>query len=265
MANGSLTVVEVKDGVGHIMMNAPERLNALDLPMVDELEAQLKMFAQNPAVKVVVLSGLGKAFCAGGNMAAFKEALDKENYESIDAIVKAVGGLIQRLLCYEKIIIGAVHGAAVGGGANLMLACDFVVADETIKFSEIFTNIGLATDSGGSYLLSKAIGQIKAKEACLFATMWRASDLEVRGLLTEVVPKGEHVQGALALAERLAKGPIKAYEAVKKQNFAINYSDFTEYMERVETPLVCKAVRSADFKEAVTAFIEKREPKFQGC
>lgn len=265
MEDINLTLLEVKDGVGHIMMNCPERMNALDVAMVESIERQLTLLRDDSSVKVVVLSGNGKAFCAGGNMAAFKEAIDRNDYESIDAIVESVGNLIHNLLSYEKIIIGAVHGPAVGGGANLMLACDLVVADETIKFNEIFTKIGLATDSGGSYLLSKAIGHRKAKEACLFGTMWKASDVERLGLVTEIVPAGEHIKRALELGVTLGHGPVKAYEAVKKENYAINYADFANYLETVETPLVCKAVRSEDFKEAVTAFVEKREPKFQGC
>ena len=255
----------VKNGIGHVEMNEPDRLNALDIPMVEAIHLALDKAESDRTVKIVLLSGAGKAFCAGGNVQFFHDAVEREAYDEIDDIVRAVGGLIHRMLQYPKLIIGAVHGHAVGGGANLMLACDLVVADEKTKFSEIFTHIGLATDSGGMYLLSKAIGSRKALSACLFGTTWNGDALLELGLIHQLVPTGMHVEVAYDVALELAEGPLKAYEAVKQEQYAANYADFQRYSQHIETPLVCETLRSHDFKEAVTAFVEKRKPKFKGC
>ncbi len=259
-----LTACTIENGVAHIIMKAPEQLNALDLPMVSELKHHLDACAVNEKVKVVVLSGEGKSFCAGGNVAFFHEALQENDFDALEEIVKQVGALIVQMKTHQKLIIAAVQGHAVGGGANLALAADFIIGDESIKLAQVFTKIGLSPDSGGMYLFSKALGASRAMELCISAKTLNGTDLLELGLIIEVTAAGTAVQRALEFGAEIAAGPVVAYEGAKRENYEVNFSDFKQYIEDVEFPLVAKTLRSQDFKEAVTAFVEKRQPNYRG-
>lgn len=258
------TTYAVEEGVGVILMNDPERLNPLDIAMDDELLARFTACEADPAVRVVVLGGAGRAFSAGGDMRFFREQLDAGRYEKLDEILVHVNRLILYLKKMRKLVIAAVQGHAAGGGANLALASDFIVADETMKFSEPFTKIGLAPDAGGMYLLSRAVGARKALELSVEHRVIDAAEADRMGLLAGLVPAGCVLEEAKRYARELAAGPLRAYELAKVQNFAVNYSDFEEYLAVTERDTMHEAFRSADFAEAVRAFWEKRPPVYQG-
>lgn len=260
----SRTEYHIENGTGIILMNDPERLNPLDIAMDDELLARFQACEADPAVKVVVLGGKGRAFSAGGDMRFFREQLDGGHYEKLDEILTHVNRLILYIKKMRKLVIAAVQGHAAGGGANLALAADFLVADETMKFSEPFTKIGLAPDAGGMYLLSRAVGARKALELCVEHRVIDAAEADRMGLLTGLVPAGRVLEEAQHYAEELAAGPLRAYELAKLQNFAVNYADFEEYLTVTERDTMHEAFRSEDFAEAVHAFWDKRPPVYRG-
>lgn len=259
----SRTEYTVDEGIGILMMNDPARLNPLDIAMDDELLARLEICEADPAVQVVVLGGKGRAFSAGGDMQFFREQIDSGRYEKLDEILTHVNRLILYMKTMRKLIVAAVQGHAAGGGANLALAADFIIADETMKFSEPFTKIGLAPDAGGMYLLSRAVGARKALELCVEHPVIDAAEADRLGLLTGLVPAGRALEEAVRYARELAAGPLRAYELAKVQNFAVNYADLETYLAVTERQTMHEAFRSVDFAEAVHAFCEKRPPRWK--
>lgn len=258
------TLFEVEDGVGIVLMNDPAHLNPLDMAMDDELLARLKACEADPAVKVVIIGGAGRAFSAGGDMRFFRDQIDAGRYEVLDELLVHVNRLILYIKQMKKLVVAAVQGHAAGGGANLALAADFIVADETMKFSEPFTKIGLAPDAGAMYLLSRAVGARKALEICVEHPVIDAAEADKLGLLTGLVPAGLAMEEAKRYAKELAAGPLRAYELAKVQNTAVNYADFEAFLTVTEKETLHEAYRSHDFAESVHAFLEKRPPVYQG-
>lgn len=254
----------VKNGIGFVTMNDPAHLNPLDIAMDDELLENFKRCEEAPEVKAVVLAGAGRAFSAGGDMRFFREQLDARAYENLDAVLFHVNRLVLFMKRMRKLIIAAVQGHAAGGGACLMLASDFVIADETMKFSVPFTKIGLAPDAGCMYLLSRAAGARRALEICVENPVIGAAECKALSLVTKVVPAGEALPAAETLAEKLAAGPLFSYELAKRQNYAACYADFEAYLAETEKETVGAAFRSQDFEESVRAFLGKRKPEYKG-
>lgn len=258
------TTFEVKNGIAVILLNDPDHLNPLDQATDIELLKHLTYCEQSPEVKAVVLGGAGNSFSAGGDMRFFKKQLDEQNYARLDELVKHVNRVILKIRTMKKLVVAAVQGYAVGGGANLALASDFIVADYSCKFSEPFTKIGLAPDAGAMYLLTRAVGAKKALQICIECPVIRADEANKLGLLTQLVPGGQALSAAVAFAEKLANGPLLAYEMVKEQTNRISYADFEDYLFSTETGTVGRTFRSADYREAVNAFLEKRKVRYSG-
>lgn len=258
------TRFEVRNGVAFITMDDPARLNALDIPMDDELLAHLETCEHAPEVKVIVLAGEGRAFSSGGDMAYFKKNLDQQNYGALAEVLIHVNRLMLQMKTMRKLIVAAVQGHASGGGANLALAADFIIAAPDVKLTQSFTKIGLAPDAGGMYLLSRAIGARRALELCTSARTVEATEALAMGLVTEIAEPGQHRERAEAFACELAGGPLLAYELTKQQNYAVNYSGFAHYLAVTEKETVNRTFQSADFAECVSAFIEKRKPEYKG-
>ena len=259
------TLFTVTDGVGVITLNDAGRLNPLDPAMDDELVVRLSACEVDKRVKVVVLAGAGKSFSAGGDMNYFKQQLDAHNYEALDSLVRHVNRLILKVRTLRKLVIAAVQGYAVGGGATLALAADFVVGDETTKFQFPFTNIGLTPDAGAMYLLSRCVGATKAMQLCTDCNVVQADEAVALGMMQRCVPAGQAMEAATAWARELAAGPVLAYQLLKEENNRINYADFKEFLFSTEPELVYHSYRSHDYREAVTAFLEKRKPAYKGC
>jgi len=254
----------VKNGVAVILMNDPARLNPLDVAMDDELLENFQKCEADDAVKIIILAGAGRAFSAGGDMRFFRDQLDRKAYENLDSVLFHVNRLILFMKKMRKLVIAAVQGHAAGGGACLMLATDFVIADETMKFSVPFTKIGLAPDAGCMYLLTRACGARKAMEICVKNPVIAAEEAKALALATDIVPAGEALPEAEKFARTLSAGPLFSYEQAKKQNYAASCSDLEAYLAITEKETVGAAFRSQDFEESVRAFLEKRKPAYQG-
>lgn len=206
------------------------------------------------------MTGSGRAFCAGGDISTMQAGAGP--FAGRERL-KKVHGIITGLLRMEKPVIAAVNGYAVGAGCNLALACDIIIAAESAKFGQAFVNIGLVTDMGGAYLLPRAVGLHKAKELCFTGQNIEAREAERIGLVNRVVPDAELESTVKALAGKLAKAPTKAIALAKEllnKSFETNLYALLEFESFAQST----AFQTEDFKEGAAAFLEKREPHFQG-
>mgnify|MGYP001314847727 FL=1 len=254
---------EVTDGVATLTLNRPDVLNSFHRPMADETIDALRRAADDPAVRAVVLTGAGRAFCAGQDLQA---VLPREGEPAPDLgkIVRAQYNPIVRLIRHtEKPFVAAVNGAAAGAGANIALACDFVVAAENAAFIQAFARIGLIPDSGGTFLLPRLVGLARATALMMLAEKLPATEAHTMGLIYRVCPADRLMDEAMALARRLAAMPTRALGMIKRALNRTFTNDLDAQLE-LEAELQAEAGRTHDYQEGVAAFLEKRTPVFQG-
>lgn len=250
--------VERSDGVVTVTMNRPEKKNAANSVMWDELLATFREIRDSETDRVLVLTGAGGAFCSGADLSD-PAALTTNGVTRM----RHIGDVALALHHIPKPTIAKVGGVAAGAGCNMALGCDLVVASDEARFSEIFSKRGLALDFGGSYVLPRLIGMHKAKELAFFADVISAKEAEAFGIVNRVVPAGELDAFVDEWARRLAAGPPMALAATK----AMLNGSFSHTMAEaldIENAQQNVMFASADTREAMTAFIEKRDPKFQG-
>ena len=257
----STVLVERADGVATVTLNRPEARNALNLEMREELEVALHGLEAEPDVRVLVLRGAGGHFCAGGDVKFMQThpmtAADGQGR------VEAMNRAVRALADFRTPTIAMVDGFAVGAGCNLALACDLVVASDRARFGEVFARIGLIPDGGGAYLLPRRVGLAKAKELCFTADVVEAAEALRIGLVNRVVPAAELEAQTLTLARRIAEGPPRVHAMAKS---LLNRSLALD----LETSLAWEAlaqgmmIESEDHREGLTAFFEKRPPRFTG-
>ncbi|RFS84866.1 enoyl-CoA hydratase [Actinomadura spongiicola] len=253
---------DVTDGVGTITLNRPDGMNALTVRMKELLRATVVRAAADPAARAVILTGAGRAFCAGqdlrehaDNLAAGK-GLDGTVRDHYNPIVLALAGM-------RKPVVAAVNGVAAGAGASLAFACDLIVASDRARFATAFTGIGLAPDSGMSWTLQRLVGRARAAELLLLGEPLPAERALELGLVNRVVAADELAPASVELARRLATGPTFAYGAVKAAlDFAATH-DLAAALER-EAELQDECERTADHRAATEAFLNKRQPTFEG-
>lgn len=258
----SVIKLEINNNIATIFLNREKASNAINDAMIDEMIDACHEVSTNDNVRVVILRGEGKAFCGGGDV---KEMVQTRNRDTA-AVCKHMdhfSSLVKALFNIPKPVVAAVEGIAVGAGANLVLACDIIVATEETKFSEIFAQLGLIPDAGGTYLLTRAVGKVRAMEMIFTKRMIPASEALEMGMINKLVKKENLEATVMEYAEMFAEGPTLAYKMVKKlvqQSFETNF----------ETAMLCEsqcqsiALLSNDFQEGLSAFVEKRIPKFAG-
>jgi len=253
---------------GHILtvtLNQPERLNPVDFTLLGELAEMLEAAGSNPDIRVVILTGAGKAFCAGGDMQVMDARpagprLTRE--EQLAAATRAAEAAL-RLHDIPKPTIASIRGAAAGGGLGLACACDIRIGSETAKFTFAYPKIGLAGDIGSTYFVNRVLGPAKATEFCLRSQLIRAPEALALGLLNQLVPDAELEAKTMELAEELAAMPPLALAAIK-QNLRAAEAGPLEAAIALEAENVLAGFRTADHKEAARAFLEKRKAVFQG-
>jgi 2-(1,2-epoxy-1,2-dihydrophenyl)acetyl-CoA isomerase len=249
------------DGVLTLTLNRPEALNAFNRAMKDELLAAFKEAARDTRVRVVVLTGAGRGFCAGQDL---KEPPSTDAPDLGAELRARYNPLILAMRRLEKPIIGAINGVAAGAGCSLALACDIRVAAEGATFVQSFGRVGLAPDTGSSWFLPRMIGLAQAADMLFSAEPVDAHTAQRIGLVNRVVPAGRLTEEARVEAARLAAGSPVALALAKR---AINYSldhDLAASLEH-EAQLQSIAGHSDDHREGVSAFVEKRPPKFKGA
>ena len=253
----------ISDGVATLTLNRPERLNALSTPIMEGLLEALPRLARDTAVGVIVLTGAGRAFCAGGDVKSMAEGSIEGSME--EAVTHLRGRMEVSRLLHEipKPTIAMVNGAAAGAGLSLALACDLRIAAQSARFVTAFANIGFSGDFGGSYFLSKLVGTGKARELYYTAEPLDAAQALALGVVNRVVPDADLVDATMLLARKLARGPRIAL-ALMKQNFNAAESGTLAELFDLEARRQIETGRTKDHREAARAFVEKRVPAFTG-
>jgi 2-(1,2-epoxy-1,2-dihydrophenyl)acetyl-CoA isomerase len=252
-------LIEKNGAVLYLTLNRPEALNAFSGEMIEDITTEMTNAANDDSVKVVVLSGSGRAFSAGGDVKTMGQNTGSAVYEHIGRLNKCILA-IQRL---EKPVVAVVHGFVAGAGFNLALACDLIVAAEETAFVLSFSKVGLISDGGGLYFLPRLIGMQKAKELFFLAEPLKVEEAKQMGIVNRIVPLEQLKDEAISFATRLSQGPVQSYGKMKKllqEGLNKSLEDVLE-LERLTQMLM---VESADHKEGVSAFKEKRQPVFTG-
>lgn len=254
---------EVADGVATLTLNRPEKLNALNTAMHDAISAALDRIEPDPAVRAVLLAASGRGFCAGqdlGDRAVIARGGEADLGRSIE---RYYNPLVRRLRRLEKPVICAVNGVAAGAGANLALACDLVIAARSASFIQAFCRIGLVPDSGGTYFLPRLVGPARAAALALLGEKLSAEQAVEWGLIWRVVDDDALIKESTALARHLARQPTLALGLTKRALNASLANDLDAQLD-LERDLQRIAGASADYREGVSAFLEKRPPHFAG-
>lgn len=255
----------VKDGVALLTLNRPDRLNAMSGPMLDALLEALPRLAESADVGVVVLTGAGRAFCAGGDVKAMAEGREfggatlEEKAQALRARMEVSRWLHEM----PKPTIAMVRGAAAGAGLSLALACDLRIAGDTARFATAFARVGYSGDFGGSFYLTQLVGTAKARELYFTADIVDAPQALQLGLANRIVPDARLEEETMALATRLARGPRVAYRYMKR-NFNAAESGTLRDLLDLEAWHHTRCGMTDDHREAARAFVEKREPVFRG-
>ncbi|MDF2957989.1 MAG: Enoyl-CoA hydratase/carnithine racemase [Candidatus Alkanophagales archaeon MCA70_species_1] len=258
------TILLEKDaeGVATITLNRPEALNAFNMKMFEELAAAVSDVRSDRDVKVVIITGAGRAFSSGIDITMLEEFKTMGLAEIRDFIRRAQGTL-NALEDMEKPVIAAINGYALGLGCDLTLACDIRIASEDARFGEFYVRVGLVPDMGGTQRLPRIVGVGKAKELIFTGEMIDAKEAERIGLVNKVVPKDKLMDETRAFALRLAKGPTVAIGLAK---IAINKGLGTDIKTGLEYEVHAQSIciQTEDVEEGIKAFLERREPKFKG-
>ncbi len=250
----------IENGVGIITLNRPDKFNSFVRQMAFDLQKALDDCESNSAVRAIYITGEGKAFCAGQDLA---EAIDPEQTELPKIVEEHYNPIIERLRKIEKPIVCGVNGVAAGAGANIALACDITLAGESVAFIQAFSKIGLIPDSGGTYYLPRLIGMQKSAALMFLGDKVMAVEAEKMGMIYKAVADENLQEEALAIANKLAKMPTKGIGLTKKLlNESFNNS-LTEQLN-LEGELQNEAGQTYDYNEGVNAFLEKRKPEFKG-
>jgi 2-(1,2-epoxy-1,2-dihydrophenyl)acetyl-CoA isomerase len=252
-------LVDRADGIVTITLNRPDALNALDLVMREELAETLYTIRDDPEIKAVVLTGAGRAFCAGGDI----KSMGGYTVVTGRARIKKAHRWLLELVNLEKPTIAAVNGVTAGIGCNLALACDIIYASDQARFSQAFVKIGLVPDGGGMYFLPRAVGLQRAKELVFTGDFIEAQEAERIGLVARVMPHAELHARVSDLARRITQNaPVAVSLAKGVLNKSLNV-DLPTLLE-MEALAAASCIATADHEEGVRAFVEKRRARFTG-
>ena len=250
--------IDRADGVATLTLNRPDAYNALDLGLGRELFQASIELDEDAGVRCVVITGSGKAFCAGGDVKSFVDNLGRIGAH-IKELTTYLHGAISRLCRSDKPVIMAVNGVAAGGGFSLALSGDLVVAAESARFSMAYSRIAATPDGSSSYFLPRLVGIRRSLELYLTNRPLTAREALEWGMITRVVPDGELASAVSTLARELAQGPSKAFGAAKRLFHQSTWESLETQME-LEAQAIAASGRTEDFRAGVTAFADKKPP-----
>jgi 2-(1,2-epoxy-1,2-dihydrophenyl)acetyl-CoA isomerase len=253
----------LKAGVLTLTLNRPERLNALNAALIEALAAGIARAAAEPDCRAVLITGAGRGFCAGADLANRAFAPDEARPDLGQALEKGINPLIRALRRLPKPIVCAVNGAAAGAGANLALACDIVLAAKSAQFLQAFARIGLIPDAGGTFILPRLVGEARARALMMLADPIGAEAAEAWGMIYRAVNDSDLMGEARTLAERLAAGPTHALGLIKRALAASSGASLDAQLD-LERDLQREAGATDEYREGVRAFLEKRPADFIG-
>lgn len=253
---------QVADRIATLTFHRPEKLNALSQQLISDSIATLRAWSIDPAVGVIIVTGSGRAFCAGGDVSNMAKDTGRSLEESIDGL-RAWQELSWLLYSIPKVTIAAVNGFAMGAGLGVSLACDLRIASDQAKFGTAYAKVGYGGDFGTTWLLTHYAGAPKAKELMFLGDMIDAAEAQRLGLVNRVVPHDQFELEVRQWAARIAAGPLTSFRYMKANINLATHTDFRTLLDReAETHLRCG--QTDDHKEGVRAFLEKRAPQFTG-
>jgi 2-(1,2-epoxy-1,2-dihydrophenyl)acetyl-CoA isomerase len=255
----SAVLFEIRDAVGFITLNRPDKYNAFNRDMALQLQEHLDA-CRDKSVRAVLITGAGKAFSAGQDL---DEVINPDGPKVNLILIEQLHPIIRRIRKLEKPVIAAVNGVAAGAGANIALSSDVIVAAQSASFIQAFSKIGLIPDSGGTYFLPRLVGFQKASALAMLGDRVPAEDAERMGMIYKVLADDRFLEEATKIAVVLSQMPTKALALTK---MALNNSMINNYDDQLhdEEILQERAGMTKDYKEGVQAFVEKRKPNFTG-
>jgi 2-(1,2-epoxy-1,2-dihydrophenyl)acetyl-CoA isomerase len=263
MAAGGTILVASNGGLTTLTLNRPDKLNSFNEAMHAELRGALEHCAADPGCRAILLTGAGRAFCAGQDLSDRAMSADAGLPDLDDTLDRLYNPLIQLVRTLEKPIVCAVNGVAAGAGANLALACDIVLAARSASFIQAFCRLGLIPDAGGTWLLPRLVGEARARGLAFLGERLSASQAEAWGLIWRCVDDDRLLPEAMATAEQLAQGSTHGLALIKQALNASAGNSLDDQL-RLESRLQQTAGRTDDYREGVRAFQEKRAPRFRG-
>lgn len=262
MNEASPVLLDVADGVARITLNRPAALNAFDVPAAEALRAAIAQVHDDASVRAVLIVGAGKAFCAGGDLAAFQADVAAAS-RTARALIDPLHAALVQMTQLRAPVVAGVHGAAAGAGLSLMLACDLAIAADDAKFGTAYARIAASPDVGLTWALPRIVGLRKAMELALLADTLDANEAHRLGLVNRVVPRDRFAQEADALVRRLAAGPTGAYQRIRALLRASSGRTLPDQLA-AEADAFAAGAQTADFREGIDAFFTKRPPQFRG-
>lgn len=254
---------EITDGVAVLTLNRPDSLNSFNTDMHAEMRDALKQVKTNAEVRCLLITGNGRGFCAGQDLSDRNVDPGAEMPNLGESIEKNYNPMIRTISGLEMPVICAVNGVAAGAGANIALACDIVLASKAASFIQAFCKIGLVPDSGGTWTLPRAVGFPRAMALSMLGDKLSAEQAEQWGMIWKTYEPEELKDAALAMAKQLATQPTKGLALIKRAIQASANNSFDEQLD-LERDLQTLAGRTEDYREGVSAFMNKRQPEFQG-
>jgi len=255
-------LVKKENGVAWIILNRPEVLNACDIPTLKKLGAVLKEVEADKASRCIVITGSGRAFCAGADLDAIRQRRTNDKISLLEDLVEGFNPVASRIFNMDKPVIAMVNGVAAGAGMGIAFACDLRIMSDAARFVQAFAKVGLVPDTGATYTMPRLLGLTKAMELAFSGEGIDANDAVKLGVVTKVVPAQSLESETRTIAEKLAHGPMGqglAKRAIHRA-LALDFDQALEYEAQVQAV----AGDSADHEEGIRAFLEKRPARFTG-